>query len=449
MWIKNTGNPVLPNMLKCIIFDIDCYNLLIEIIVKMEEHIVELQETYPYLNIEKLEEEDPFVLDGEIPEVYTSYKVSNFSGNTNVTILIFDEEEALELKKVLELKPEILDEFIGVKYNDKYQIILQSVNPRFPNFVLKRKPFDISLNYFKNEMKINIFLSNDLLPAIFFKNKLTPNSVQKSTIVIEIENFKRLSPEGLNIDLRNILNSVLFDIEYSFNVSLEMLELSSINKRIPTIRRPISDRPEKEINFTYKKYIPELIQYFHLAEKVDLAPFKYLCYFHIIEYFADRSAYFNVAEQVKNLLLKPDFHLKVDNYVNQAINIFKKENEKHLTDKIKLNRVLQQFVSLDEFKDYLISIQQFDYFQKEQVFQFSKTLKIPGIDFSNESNFLNTLTNRIYTIRCSIVHSNPDFDESKAIPFAHTSENLEKLYFELALVYDISKNIILKSSETK
>ena len=156
-----------------------------------------------------------------------------------------------------------------------------------------------------------------------------------------------------------------------------------------------------------------------------------------------------VAEQVKQLLLKPDFHLKTDNYINKAINIFKKENEKHLTDKIKLTRVLQHFIVMDEFYEYLEEIELLTHFTKEEIFNCSKPLKLPAIDFSNENIFFQTLTNRIYAIRCSIVHSNPDFDETKAVPFVHTTENVRKLNTEMALVYEVSRNIIVKSSDTR
>ena len=152
---------------------------------------------------------------------------------------------------------------------------------------------------------------------------------------------------------------------------------------------------------------------------------------------------------MKHLLLKPDFHLKTDNYINQAINIFKRENEKHLTDKIKLTRVLQQFVSMAEFQEYLEAINLMTHFKQEQIFNCSKPLKIPALDFTNELVFFQSLTNRVYAMRCSIVHSNPDFDETKAIPFVHTSENVFRLNVEMALVYEISRNIIVKTSETR
>lgn len=415
----------------------------------MEKDIKKLQDKFTFLKIEKIEEEDPFVEEGEVPEIDIYYIVSNFNGNKNISVTIATEERLKLLNNFLSYEPIILEEYLGVKHKDKYEIVLTTVGNRYMGHPNRKQSYEILLNYFKNELVIKLESNVENLPSVDLNNILNRFGPGRRNWILTIENFKRNSPDGQNTDLRNILNSVLFDFEYSFNLAFEPIELNSLNRRIPRLKRPSLPIPSHPINFTYKRYIPELIQYYHLSEKVDYIPFKYLCYFHIVEYFSDKSAYVVVAEQVKHLLLKPDFHLKTDNYIDQAINIFKKENEKHLTDKIKLTRVLQQFVVMTEFHEYLDSIKLLDHFKKEQIFNCSKPLKIPAIDFTNEGTFFQSLTNRIYAIRCSIVHSNPDFDETKAVPFVHTSENVFRLNIEMALVYEVSRNIVVKSSDTR
>jgi hypothetical protein len=417
----------------------------------MDKIINTLQDTFKYLKVDKVEEEEAFVEKGEVPKIYVSYIIGNFNGNKNITISLDKEDEVKTLIDILSHDPYILEEYLGVKYQDKFEIVVYPINSRYIQYHLRKQNFEIHLNYFKNELKIKIESNIESgKPAAYLNFQLNrayqPN---RRTYILTIENYKRSSPDGINADLRNIINSVLFDFEYSFSISFEAIELNTLNRRVPRMKRPSLPVPNHPIQFSYKKYIPELIQYFHLAEKVEQIPFKYLCYFHIVEYFSDKSAYFVITEQVKQILLKPDFHLKSDTYIGQAINIFKKENEKYLTDKIKLARVLQQFVNLKEFLEYLEEIKLLDHFKQEQTFNCSKPLKVAALDFTTENSFIQTLTNRIYSVRCSIVHSNPDFDESKAVPFVHNSENIFRLNIEMALVYEISRNIIIKSSETR
>ncbi|MBO9683559.1 MAG: hypothetical protein J7502_12970 [Flavisolibacter sp.] len=414
----------------------------------MDELIASLKETFPYLTIEKKEEEITF-FDEDDSFTHVHYLVTNFNGNKNIAVDLTDDKEVVQLRAALEKNPYLLEEFLGVKYEDKYEIVITPVGRPTSFSALRKKPLIINLNYFKNELKITIDVNGEEKPSSFFHRNMSRITTQRRSFTLTIENFKKSSPEGYNNDLRNILNSVLFDIEYSFNISMEGIELNNLNRRMPRIKRIANQLPQQEISFIYKKYIPELIQYFHLSEKVDYIPFKYLCYFHIIEYFSDRSAYFAINEQVKQIILKPDFHLRSEQYINQAVNVFKKESEKHLTDKIKLTRVLQQFVTLNDFKNYLEEIKLYDHFTKQETFNCSKPLIVPAIDFSSDQNFYQTLTNRIYSMRCSIVHSNPDFDETKAVPFVHNSENVFRLNIETALVYEVSRNIIIKSASTR
>ncbi len=154
-----------------------------------------------------------------------------------------------------------------------------------------------------------------------------------------------------------------------------------------------------------------------------------------------------VSDYIKKLILKPDFHTKTNHYVGQAINFFKKENDRYTSDKIKIERVLAQFINREELKTYLETIELKEHFEKDVELNCSKPLKLSKIDFGNDANFLQNLTRRIYSIRCSIVHSNPDFDDTKAIPFTPTPVNLDILRIEMELIYEIARTIIVESKE--
>lgn len=264
--------------------------------------------------------------------------------------------------------------------------------------------------------------------------------------VIQIKGLTRKNEEQLSEDLRKILNCFLFELTYNYQISLETVSFESLSIRIPTRRKRIN-LPDDSVNIVYKEYITELIEYFYIGEKVDYAPFRFICYFHIIEYFSDKSAYFLAAQKLKAIMLKPDFHIKTDKYVNQAINFFKTESTKFTGDKVKIRRVLNQFVDRIELGEYLKEINLFEYFMEDCTVKCSKDLKLPGLNFESDSKFEDSLTKRIYSMRCSIVHSNPDFDESKAIPFKPTAENMNILRKENEMIFGIARQIILGSKQ--
>lgn len=304
------------------------------------------------------------------------------------------------------------------------------------NRTISDKPIHIAMNYLQHNLQITIKQNDPFWDLM--RSMKTP--------VIMIENYTYSNSEQLTNDVNHILNSVLFDLNYNFNLQFEPITTQRfLKKPLKKKRFPL---PKEPIHFVYKKYNPTLFEYFRIAEKVDYLPFKYLCYFYVIEYFMDKSAYFLVAQKVKSIIQMPDFHLRMDHYVGEAINIFKRENDKHQSDLIKIERVLNQFIEREELKNILTDLNINPHFESDCHFScYGKELILPKIDFTNDSNYIRNLTKRIYSLRCSIVHSNPDFDDKKAIPFMPSISNFNILSDELPLIHEIAKLIIIKSVE--
>lgn len=408
----------------------------------MEEKISKLEKEYPALKFEK---KNKTIFEDEEPGCY--FEISGFKGNKDLILTIVDLNGYGVLTEVLKEDFEFTPDYFCVEYNDKIEIAISSVNPRtslISRLRLKDNPVEIGLNFFKNTLDIKIQFKP---PNSLVANLMELMRGIKTLVILTINGYKRSTHEGKESDIRNILNSVLFDLGYSYNLVFEPVNSNSLNIRIPHRRKNRTRVPTDKINIIYKRYIPELIEYFNIGEKVDYPPFRFICYFHIIEYFSDKSAYFHAAKKLKSLLLKPNFHININKYVNQAINFFKIESTKNTSDKLKIRRVIGQFIDKSDFQEYLKDIDVIDYFTQSCTIDCSKPLELPPIDFETNSKFEESLMKRIYSMRCSIVHSNPDFDETKAIPFSPTLENMEKLRREIDMIYEVARTIIVESSD--
>lgn len=409
----------------------------------MKDRIKELEKENPDLKFEK---KNYAFLPDDHEDNKTFYSVSGFKGNEDVLLFIHEDEDLVKFENIITKDFVFTQQYLGVEYDSKIEILLSPINSR-SSFLTKRhlreKPTEIELNYFKNKLDITIqyepetSLLNNIIDLV--RGRMRP-------LVLTIENYKKASISGKENDIRNIINCILFDFGYSYNLVFEPVNIDLLNRRVPLRRRNQTRYPTEKINVVYKNYIPELIEYFNIGEKVDYPPFRFICYFHIIEYFSDKSAYFHATKRLKSLMLKPDFHINTDKYVNQAINFFKIESTKNTSDKIKIRRVISQFINREDFEEYIKDIGMYDYFTKGTTFDCSKPLELKAIDFENDSKFQESLMSRIYSLRCSIVHSNPDFDESKAIPFSPTIKNMEKLRKEIDMIYEVARNIIIESS---
>lgn len=420
----------------------------------MQQELNKFKEEFPSLKVES-QEVQYYLFDEDNREKTIYQIISGLEGNSSLQLRVVDLKELEQLTNILKTKPFIFNDFLAIKYDSTIEVLLTPISLRTSVRVNESdddkntKIIDIGLNYHKNELEISLEIGtkDNVLPtfASFVRGRMRYS--RRKPFILKIKNFQKPTTECIENDTRNILNSVLFDIEYNYDLGLETINIESLVRRVFRKKKRQFELPKEKINLVYKKYIPELIQYFHIAEKVDFLPFKFICYYHIIEYFSDKSAYHLVSNEVKKLLLKPDFHLKTDMYVTTAINLFKKENDKFTGDKNKVERVLKQYINREELKESLTELELIDHFSKELTLDCNKPLKLPAINFDQDGSFFGELTKRIYMVRCSIVHSNPDFDESKAVPFNPTPHNIEKLRIETELIMEIARKIIVDTKE--
>lgn len=415
----------------------------------MEKDIVKLKEDF------KVEVEERKIKQYGTEEIKTIFLIKGFNGNNIAEFLIREKDELDRVRTFFDLKPYLFKDFVAIQIDGKIQVALTSISYREFRSMDKDETdgndiISLSLNYFKNELEVSFKYALETDPISSY-TQIIRGSLRmysrRTPLILEINNYTKTTSDGIENDIRNILNSILFDIEYTYGYGFETISLESLTKRLFRRTNRYTELPNERLNLIYKKYIPELIEYFHIGEKVDYLPFKFICYYHIIEYFSDKSAYLVVSDYIKKIILKPDFHTKTSHYIGQAVNFFKKENDRYTSDKIKIERVISQFINREELKTYLETIGLKEHFEKDIELNCSKPLKLSKIDFGNDSNFFQSLTKRIYAIRCSIVHSNPDFDDTKAIPFTPTPANLDILRIEIELIFEIARTIIVESKE--
>ncbi|GMQ63523.1 hypothetical protein [Vallitalea maricola] len=341
---------------------------------------------------------------------------------------------------------ELLDDFLGFIWKTDIYLQVTSVS-RINRSLSPEKNLNINMNYKNNNLDILIKVIEEGQDEYTLMSSIRGGRYRPSrATIVKISNFTTYDESIFSEDIRCITDSVLFDISSNFRIHFEPISLDDYYTRPIGGMARRHELPNNSIEFSYKDYIPELIGYYRNAEKVNYIPFRYLCYYSIIEYFLDKSAYYQVSSGIRKMLLKPDFHLRIDHYVNKAVKLVKKENEKHLTDKIKLKRVFNQYIDREELAENLDEINRLSYFTEDRILKCNSDMRLIGINFENDNAFYDNLTTRIYRLRCSIVHSNPDFDEDKAIPFLATNENLALVRKEILLIEMIAKIIIINSA---
>lgn len=405
---------------------------------------------HPSTEVEELEDVD-YVEDenGEEQEVnVTSYVLKNIP-NLGALVLRISEGDLDRLDAIIFSKLELFKEILGARVGQDAEIVLSRIQSPFPGLGLIRPsggPIKIATQHRNKAISVHLHLWGPASTDMGFLASRMIGIPQMSRQVLAI--VSGLPDLGkFESDARHVLRSVLFDIELTHGIALESANIESLRRRSTAPRRPRKPIPKEELQLIVKPYIPELIEYYHTASRVDYSPFKFICYFHILEYFMDKSAHRLISRRIKQIMMRPDFHINNSEHLAEAIKIFRIETEKNMTDRIKINRVLTEYTHREEVKGFLERENLLGHFSKEHSLSGPKQLKLPAINFENESAFFESLTKRIYSLRCSIVHSNPDFDESKAVPFHPSAANMDFLRTEIELMRELAHKVIVNSVE--
>jgi hypothetical protein len=417
----------------------------------MEKFALAFQKKHPSIKIEEeVFFESQINDDGEEYDIdHTIYNVTAIPNLDGLTLCLDEEGDFNRLDNIVETKLSLFRDILGGKIDGSVEVVLSRVSKYNNIFGLRfqRQPITITIGYKSKSLNVEIFLGHLQKTEIgFLAEKMVGIRYQRNGAIAKISGLPTKNLTELEEDTRLVLRSILFDIECTYGIVFETANLENLKAPNALAPKPRPKPPKEPINLLYKPYTPELIEYFHTGERVDHLPFKFICYFHIIEYFMDKSAHSVVAKKIKQIIMSPDFHAKSSEYISEAIKIFKIETEKFMTDKIKISRVFSEYLNKEDIQKFVESSALQDHFEKDHTLKFSKDLKINGIKFDSEQSFCESLTKRIYSIRCSIVHSNPDFDESKAVPFSPTSANISFLRREIELMKEVARTIIVNST---
>jgi hypothetical protein len=237
----------------------------------------------------------------------TTYELTAIPNLDGLTLELEKDSEFDRLDKILDSKPILFKDFLGGKVAGNVEVVLTKIYGNSHQFAWPpSKPIQISISYKSEILEIQIYLRSLNKTEIgFLADNMVGVKFERNRAIAKIMGLSAKSPEELESDTKLILRSVLFDLECTYGEGFETTNLENLKTPANKHKQLSLKFPLEKINLTYKAYIIELIEYFHTGEKVEQLPFKFICYFHIIEYFMDKSAHSVVAKKIKQIIMSP------------------------------------------------------------------------------------------------------------------------------------------------
>jgi hypothetical protein len=242
--------------------------------------------------------------------------------------------------------------------------------------------------------------------------------------------------------LGRITNSLFFELRIKCNVNLFVprhyeVEISSWPRK-----SRIKGRRESKVGFPkfeYDKQPIELYWYAMGAYKMPLL--RYLAYYQILEHYFTKYSMWGAQREVRNCLKNPAFNVDDDNDIVKIVTCASGKFERYVSESDLLRDTIRECVSEDELVSEVISEPLKEYFQKE----YKKVSKFRVSQDNKEKEIREQLADRIYDIRCKIVHTKEGDKRGKIMPF--TEEELLLRRFDLPMIETLVTKVLIANSK--
>jgi hypothetical protein len=263
--------------------------------------------------------------------------------------------------------------------------------------------------------------------------------------------YQTIRIEGLTIDthenvkklLTDLGNSIFFQIDLIANTPVYLAVDRDLQREIRLRRRAIKE----DLKFTPPKYKYDseaISLYWYARTSVNMPLLQYLAYYQVLEFYFPQYSYADAQKKIKNLLKDPSFDSGNDNHLAKILDIVKvtSKGKSFGDEKTQIKATLQHCLDSKALKEFLSENEERkDFFDIQKK---SKSLIKQKISFNkSEQEILIDIANRIYGLRCRIVHTKEENDSELLLPF---SSELAYLKFDIELIEYVARKVLIAGS---
>ena len=184
--------------------------------------------------------------------------------------------------------------------------------------------------------------------------------------------------------------------------------------------------------------------YWYAKESINMPIFQYLALYQTIEFYFPVYSSYEAKQKVQSLIKDPRFNPNRDADISKIIAAIKvsSSGKSFGNERDQLKATISSCTDNTELRDFFkIDENRFNFYSEN----LGKNISKQKISVKNETaDFVAEVTERIYEIRCRIVHSKAsegDFDV--LLPY---SNEVKQLNYDIELLEFISRKVLISSS---
>jgi hypothetical protein len=242
--------------------------------------------------------------------------------------------------------------------------------------------------------------------------------------------------------LERTSNSLFFQIDLTRNLALSLArDRASFRRRLPGGGR----HAQADLEFPQAEYGEAPISLYWYARSASGMPLlQYLAYYQTIEYHFPIYSQAEAIRKVRNVLKNPAFRKDSDDDVSRILGAVKTGGFLGLGDeRSQLRATLLECLDPDELRLFLVV----DDERKEFFLSQAKSLTSQRIPLNKVgADLRNDIADRIYDIRCKIVHTKGGGHEAEVELLLPFSKEAELLYFDIELIQYVARQVLIAAS---
>ncbi len=258
---------------------------------------------------------------------------------------------------------------------------------------------------------------------------------------LKLSGTKSQTMDDLLQEVRSYSDSLMMQIDAILGSTFFLQRSRKLSNKIP-VNRSIAQHGITYPEVRYNETAASLYWYAKSAREMPLL--RFLAFYQSVEYYFPRYSTIEARKRVSSIIKNPSFRMFNDDDIDKIVSSVRIARGGGLGDeRSQLRAVIGECISSDDMRSYLESDSEIkDHFSGK-----SRKYKYHKIPIENQSADLrNDAADRIYTIRCKIVHTKSSDDSdgiSMLVPF---SEEADYLARDIDLMEFVAKAVLVASS---
>lgn len=375
------------------------------------------------------------------------------SGREKRELIIWDFKDLKQILSVDFEKYIILNTYEGIcSYEYNTIEVLVATLAKIPPIILRRKLFGVrGSDDDSEEMEIEV-LSIDAN----VKLTLSPASKEIKALCSRVRHsMLSLKLSGLKVERHDDAVQIMKRVSGAFFFQLDLLFGIAFNV-VRARHRPIFRRRLKGLGASFNDIIfpsheyddAPLSLYWYARSAQGMPLLQFLAYYQVLEFYFPTYFQAEARRRIKRILKSPSFRADRDADIGRVLLAL---SPKHGAggaigdERSMLRSTLNECIDPGELRSHLSS-------DKKRIQFFSsktKGLTSHKIPLANQSADLrNDVADRIYDIRCKIVHTKNDARDGEVELLLPFSKEAEQLYYDIELLRYLAGQVLISASST-